>query len=49
MPYALVKNRNGSFSVVNTKSGYIHAKNTTEKKAKAQMRLLYMLESKGLK
>jgi cystathionine beta-lyase family protein involved in aluminum resistance len=46
MPYSLIKNPGGSFSVVNTKTGYVHAKNTTEKKAKAQMRLLGLLESK---
>lgn len=46
MPYSLIKNRSGSFSVVNTKTGYVHAKDTTEKKAKAQIRLLYMMESK---
>jgi hypothetical protein len=46
MPYSIMKNPTGSFSVINTKTGYIHAKNTTEKKAKAQIRLLYMMESK---
>ena len=34
------------FKVVNTKTGYIHAKNTTLKKAQSQVRLLKRVEKK---
>jgi len=43
MPYKLVKNDNGSYAVVNIKTGYVHSKGTTLKKAKSQLRLLEMI------
>ena len=39
MPYR-VQRTMGGFEVVNTETGEVHAKHTTEAKAKAQMRLL---------
>ena len=45
MPYVITKIKNGMYSVrKNTKSGNFKARHTTLKKAKAQVRLLYMLE-----
>jgi hypothetical protein len=46
MPYLMEKHPDGSYSVVNKKTGYIHAKHTTLSKAKAQIRLLGMIEAK---
>lgn len=44
MPYGLLKHKDGSYSVINTSSGKLHSKHTTEEKAKAQLRLLYGIE-----
>jgi hypothetical protein len=44
MPYKIVKNKNGTFRVINKDNGKIKSKATTLKKAKKQIRLLYMLE-----
>ena len=45
MPYVITKLKNGMYSVrKNSKSGTIKARHTTLAKAKAQVRLLYMLE-----
>jgi hypothetical protein len=46
MPYLLQKHPDGSYSVVNKITGFIHAKHTTLTKAKAQIRLLGMMEAK---
>ena len=46
MPYAIEKNKDDSYKVVNTATGRVHAKRTTLKKAEAQIRLLHMMESK---
>jgi hypothetical protein len=40
MPYVLRKNRNRSYKVMNAVTGKVYARNTTKKKAKAQIRLL---------
>lgn len=45
MPYKIVKNRcKNTFRVINSKTKKIKAKSTTLKKAKKQIRLLYLLE-----
>jgi hypothetical protein len=46
MPYLLQKHIDGSYSVVNKKTGFVHAKHTTKSKAEAQIRLLGMMEAK---
>lgn len=49
MPYRIQRTV-GGFEVVNTETGEVHAKHTTEAKAKAQMRLLNAVEhNPGLK
>lgn len=40
MPYAIRQNEDGSFKVVNTETGEVHAGSTTKGNAKAQVRLL---------
>jgi hypothetical protein len=47
MPYALIKHKDGTYSVKNKETGKIHSKNTTKDKAVAQMRLLYLIERGG--
>jgi endonuclease YncB( thermonuclease family) len=43
MPYKIEKNAGGkTFKVINSDTGKVHAKKTSEKNAKAQLRLLYM-------
>ena len=44
MPYSISPRPNNKFSVSNTETGRIHAKETTLTKAKAQLRLLNALE-----
>lgn len=47
MPYE-IKKKPGTqtrFKVVNTKTGYVHAKGTTLKRAQAQVRLLKQIEA----
>lgn len=48
MPYKITKKPGTEtrFKVVNTKTGYVHAKGTTLKKAQAQVRLLKQIEGK---
>jgi hypothetical protein len=46
MPYEIVKKPSGKFQVINKNTGEIHAKGTTLKKAKAQVRLLGMVDRK---
>jgi hypothetical protein len=46
MPYEIVKKPSGKFQVVNKNTGEIHAKGTTLTKAKAQIRLLEMVDRK---
>jgi hypothetical protein len=48
MPYDIKKKPGAKtrFKVVNTKTGYVHAKNTTLTKAQSQLRLLKQLEKK---
>jgi hypothetical protein len=45
MPYAIRKNKDGSYRVFNKKSGEILAKGTTLEKAKSQVRFLEMLKA----
>jgi len=47
MPYKVVKKTGTEtrFKVVNTKTGYVHAKGTTLKRAQAQVRLLNQIEA----
>lgn len=50
MPYKIRKNRNkNTYKVYNTESGKVFAKETSLKKAEAQVRLLYMLERMNIK
>jgi hypothetical protein len=49
MPYDIIKKPSGKFVVINKLTGEIHAKGTTLKKAKAQIRLLNNLEGGGRK
>lgn len=44
MPYALLKHKDDSYSVINSATGKVHSKHTTHEKALAQMRLLYGIE-----
>jgi hypothetical protein len=46
MPYVLVKHSDGTYSVKNKETGKIHGSHIPEKNAKAQMRLLYLIESR---
>lgn len=47
MPYKVIKKpgTQARFKVVNTKTGYVHAKGTTLKRAQAQLRLLKQIEA----
>lgn len=45
MPYKKIKNADGTYRVVNSDTGKVHAKATTLKNADAQVRLLYMKEN----
>jgi hypothetical protein len=51
MPYKIIKNPNNkTYSVINILNGKKKSKSTTLKKAKKQIRLLYMIENqKNLK
>ena len=51
MPYKVVKKTGTQtrFKVVNTKTGYVHSKSTTKKKAEAQVRLLEQVEEQKKK
>ena len=49
MPYKLVKHTDGTFSVKNSKTGKIHGSHIPYKNALAQMRLLYLIESRSKK
>lgn len=40
MPYAVIRNRDGSYRVVNAATGRVHARRTTKRRAQAQVRLL---------
>ena len=44
MPFAIIKVKKNKFSVINTRTGVIHSKHTSLKKAEAQVRLLYMVD-----
>lgn len=44
MPYEIRKNSDGSYEVLNKRTGKVHAKHTSKKKAEAQVRLLHMKE-----
>lgn len=46
MPYAILRNRDGSYRVVNAASGRVLAKRTTRRRALAQVRLLKEREGK---
>ena len=48
MPYALIKQTDGSYAVKNKDTGRLMSKHTTKEKAEAQLRLLRMLMSKEL-
>lgn len=45
MPYKLI-HKNKCWKVINTKSGAVKSKCTTERKAKSQIRLLYSIDSR---
>lgn len=40
MPYAITRNRDGSYRVVNAATGKVLARRTTKRRAQAQVRLL---------
>lgn len=44
MPYEINQIANGKYSVINPESNTVHAKETTLKKAKSQVRLLHALD-----
>ncbi len=44
MPYKIVPLKSGKYKMVNKKSGKVHAKGTTRKKAIKQMQFLQMKE-----
>ena len=44
MPYKIVKNPNGSYSLVSKLTGRIHSKNSTLANVKKQWRLLQFIE-----
>lgn len=47
MPYKMIKLRDKNlYKVVNTRTGEVHAKGTTRKKAEAQIRLLSQFEER---
>jgi hypothetical protein len=48
MPYKIHKLKSGKYRVVNSKSGKVHARETTKEKAAAQVRLLHAKESGSL-
>ena len=45
MPYKKKRNKDGTFQVINTDTGKVHAKSTSEERAAAQIRLLYAKEN----
>lgn len=45
MPYAIRKNKDGSYRVFNKKTGEIMSRGTTKEKASAQVRFLEMLKN----
>lgn len=49
MPYKIVKLKNNRYRVVNKDTGAIKARDTTLKRAKAQIRLLHYIDSKKKK
>ena len=44
MPYKIEKNRDGTYKVVNKKTGQIHAYHSTLENAKRQIRLMQALD-----
>ena len=40
MPYQIIKNKNGTFKVINRITSRVHSKHTTLANAKAQIRLM---------
>jgi hypothetical protein len=48
MPYSIIETKKGHYSVINSQTGKIHAKDTTLANAKAQIRLLYGVEKGAL-
>lgn len=46
MPYAVLRVGKGRYAVVNPATGQVHAKNTTKRRAQAQVRLLKAKEAK---
>lgn len=41
MPYAIRENDDGTYRVVNSETGEVHAKSTSKRNAKRQVRLLH--------
>lgn len=46
MPEELRKNKDGSYSVVNAKTGKVHSKHTTKQKGEAQIRIIEQADAK---
>ena len=49
MPYKIIKKSNGKYEVLNIDKNELKAKNTTLKKAQAQIRLLEYIDGKKKK
>jgi hypothetical protein len=49
MPFSLHKNPDGTYQVINSKTGKVHAKHSGKLQAEAQLRLLRMLMGRELK
>lgn len=44
MPYAKLKNKDGTYRVVNTETGKVHMASGSNDKAESQLRLLHAIE-----
>jgi hypothetical protein len=46
MPYQTIKNKDGSYKVINSNTKQVQAKSTTLEKARSQIRLLEMIDKR---
>ena len=44
MPWKTIKNSNGTYKLINSKTGKVHAKASTKANVEKQLRLLQMIE-----
>lgn len=49
MPYAIIRNADGSYAVKNKETGMYKARHTTKASAEAQVRLLHAIDAGTLK